>query len=254
MQIIENSVRQWLAAALLMTLTGLAASVYQLWNDYGNRDVNINGYIAPIDLFGYIESVQEATLKIQCENLYGSGFSFDFEEGDKAKFNFEWRNQSNSSIILTNYHVIKNCHENRLPVYLTDEVGSRLAGEILKVDVDNDISAIRVSKRIYSLFATPNINRSGYWNMAVGSPFEMTGSVTFGNIIYTEGNRVYTSASLNKGNSGGPLVDNTLYVMGINTGYKAVAQNLNFATDINALCAVIATCFKDDRLLHPYFD
>jgi S1-C subfamily serine protease len=90
--------------------------------------------------------------------------------------------------------------------------------------------------------------------MAVGSPFGMTGSVTFGNIIYSEGNKIYTSASLNKGNSGGPLVDNTLYVMGISTGYKAVAQNLNFATDINAVCEVIAKCYKEDGLLHPDVD
>lgn len=254
MQIIENTFRQWLSAALIVLLTGITASVTQLWTDYTNRDVNINGYVAPIDLSGFIRVSQEATLKVECERNYGSGFSFDFEEGDKAQFNFKWQSGNNSSIILTNYHVIQSCYENGSPVYLTDVAGNQLPGKILKVDIENDISAIEVSKQISPLFAIYYFNRPGYWNMAIGSPFGMSGSVTFGNNIYSEGYKLYTSASLNKGNSGGPLVDNTLYVMGINTGYKAVAQNLNFATDINALCEVIAKCYKEDGLLHPDVD
>jgi hypothetical protein len=166
-QVIENTFRQWLSAALIVLLTGLTASVAQLWTDYNNRDVNINGYVAPIDLSGYIAAVQEATLKLECQDIYGSGFSFDFEEGDKARFNFQRKSQKRSSIILTNYHVIKNCHENGLQVYLTDETGSRLAGKILKVDVDNDLSAIWVPKNIAShsdsLLQSARILEHGCW-------------------------------------------------------------------------------------------
>ena len=92
--------------------------------------------------------------------------------------------------------------------------------------------------------------------MATGSPFGMAGTTTFGNIINMEGNRIFTSASLNKGNSGGPLVDNEGYVMGVNTGYTAIAQNINWAIDINGLCNTIAICTRvsedpqNSNLLH----
>jgi S1-C subfamily serine protease len=122
------------------------------------------------------------------------------------------------------------------------------------VDKDNDVAALWIPKLIPQLKAAYYYYRPGYWVMAAGSPYGMQGTTTFGNIIYSQANRIYTSASLNKGNSGGPLVDNTGLVMAINTGYRAVAQNLNYAIDINVLCDKLASCYGETKLIHPNTD
>ena len=250
----EKSILRWLTVLIVPVVTGLALFVSVLWRDYTDSDVWQNGYIAPKYLYSLIEQTKLATVKVECESNIGSGFSFEFEEADQASFNFEWSNKEASSIILTNNHVIEECAKNNSSVYVQDSESRQLKGQILEFDSKNDIAAIWVPKKVPSLKATWYFYRPGYWAMAMGSPFGMTGTVTFGNIIYSEGNKIYTSASLNKGNSGGPLVDNTGLVMAINSGYKAVAQNLNYAIDINALCEKLAECKSEIKLIHPNID
>jgi serine protease Do len=137
----------------------------------------------------------------------------------------------------------------QVKIYLDEK--TIIDGVIAAIDSDRDIAALSVNREIEPLYSIYYKPYSGYWVMAVGSPFAMDGTTTFGNIINQEGDKIFTSASLNKGNSGGPLVDNEGMVVGINTGYRAVAQNLNWAIDINALCYKIAICESDTGLLHP---
>jgi serine protease Do len=137
-----------------------------------------------------------------------------------------------------------------------DFKGRSYFAEIKEVDKENDLAALYIPKIIQELESAWYLFATGYWVMALGSPFGMAGTTTFGNIINMEGNRIFTSASLNKGNSGGPLVDNEGFVMGVNTGYTAIAQNINWAIDINGLCNTIAICSKirtspqNSNLLH----
>jgi S1-C subfamily serine protease len=251
----ENRVLKALAIVLVPVVAGLSLYVNTLWSDYTDTDADINGYVTPKYLYGVIEGTKEATITVECDGATASGFGFRFVDEDKAEFSFDWPDQERTSVILTNYHVIKNCYQNALQVSVQDNELKIVNARILAVDKVNDIAAIWIPKLIPELEAASfYVYRPGYWVMAVGSPYGMLGTTTFGNIIYSEGNRIYTSASLNRGNSGGPLVDNVGYVMGINTGYRAVAQNLNFAIDINALCKKLANCFSNTNLLHPETD
>jgi S1-C subfamily serine protease len=137
---------------------------------------------------------------------------------------------------------------------LTVELPSQeiVVARVELTDPLNDIAALSVKESLDPLYAINYTLDSGYWVMASGSPLDLQSTVTFGNIINIDGNRIYSSASLNRGNSGGPLVDNEGFVIGINTGYRAVAQDINWAVGINALCQKLATCKNPEHgLIHP---
>jgi serine protease Do len=239
---LEEIVLKTLAIVLVPVVAGLALYVKILWTDNEEAKPEFNGYVAPRELETIVNYAKNVTVTLDCKVNYGSGFSFELDpKFDFATWNFQVP-ESERSIIITNHHVVEECVEPEDRVKVTFAKGKSLFGKIVGLDDKNDLAALVVNKKIDWTVSTPYEMRSGYWVIAAGSPFEMEGTVTFGNIIKLDGERIYTSASLNKGNSGGPLLDNEGYVVGVNTGYRAVAQNLNWAVDINKLCERIAKC------------
>lgn len=255
MEKIESAILRWLAIILIPVVGGLTVYVSILVEDYTVTRSVYSGFVAPDSLYTVVNTTKEATVSIKCEGKESSGFGFIFGNSDKAEFSFDYP-VDEGSVILTNYHAIKSCHLSNLPIYAKDFESNDIIAEVKAVDEENDLAALFIPKIIRELESAWYLFETGYWVMAVGSPYGMDGTVTFGNIINMEGNRIFTSASLNKGNSGGPLVDNEGYVMGVNTGYTAVAQNINWAIDINGLCNTIAICSKvqeipqNSNLLH----
>ncbi|MFL5077848.1 MAG: DegQ family serine endoprotease [Microvirga sp.] len=129
-----------------------------------------------------------------------------------------------SGIVVTNNHVIGDANE--INVIFAD--GQRLKAEIIGKDSKIDLAVLRV-KPEKPLKAVPFGNsdkmRPGDWVVAIGNPFGLGGSVTAG-IVSARGrniesgpydNYIQTDASINKGNSGGPLFNMNGEVIGINT-------------------------------------
>lgn len=259
MEKIESAILRWLAIVLIPVVAGLSLFVSTLLGEYGDTRASVNGYVSPSNLFSVVASAQEATVSITCVDKNASGFGFIFNAFNQAEFSFDY-SLDDGSVILTNYHTIELCHQGRLPITVHDFESKSIIAEIKAVDEENDLAALFIPKIIEELSPPYYFFRTGFWVMATGSPFGMAGTTTFGNIINMEGNRIFTSASLNKGNSGGPLVDNEGYVMGVNTGYTAIAQNINWAIDINGLCNTIAICTRvsedpqNSNLLHLVVD
>ena len=255
MEKIESAILRWLAIVLIPVVAGLSLYVSDLIQEYKITRSIYTGYVPPNDLYLVVSRAKEATVSITCEDKDSSGFGFTFVKSDYAKFSFDYPIDE-GSIILTNYHAIESCHQKNSLVYVKDFEGGSNLVKVMSIDEKNDLAALYYPKFIRELESAWYFFDTGYWVMAVGSPYRMEGTVTFGNIINIDGNRIFTSASLNKGNSGGPLVDNEGYVMGVNTGYTAIAQNINWAVDINGLCHSIAVCSKvgkneqNSNLLH----
>jgi serine protease Do len=138
----------------------------------------------------------------------GSGFIVDGKDG----------------IIVTNNHVIDGAEE--IQVNLHD--GSKLKAELLGKDTKTDIAILKVTPKTplkAVKFGSSAAIRVGDWVMAIGNPFGLGGSVTAG-IVSARGrnidsgpydNYIQTDASINKGNSGGPLFNMNGEVIGINT-------------------------------------
>jgi serine protease Do len=160
---------------------------------------------------------------------------------------------SDGGMILTNYHVVKNAA--RLYVNFPD--GSRVEGKIVGVDEKSDIAVISARGSGYIPAALGNSDRCliGEWSIALGNPFlnfinDARPTVTVGVIsainrnfapsegVYYQG-MIQTDASINSGNSGGPLVNSAGEVIGINSFiYTGSAANtgsigIGFAIPIN---------------------
>src|SRR6476620_421938 len=129
-----------------------------------------------------------------------------------------------SGIVVTNNHVISEADE--VTVILND--GSRLKAEIIGRDQKTDLALLRVKpeKPLKAVkFGDSDNLRLGEWVIAIGNPFSLGGTVTAG--IVSARNRdinsgpydnyIQTDASINRGNSGGPLFNLEGEVIGVNT-------------------------------------
>jgi serine protease Do len=129
-----------------------------------------------------------------------------------------------SGLIVTNNHVIEDADE--ITANFAD--GSSLVAEVIGRDEKTDLAVLKVnaSKPLTSLkFGNSETLRVGDWVMAIGNPFGLGGTVTVG--IVSARNRdinagpydnfIQTDASINRGNSGGPLFNMDGEVVGINT-------------------------------------
>ncbi|WP_337175217.1 trypsin-like peptidase domain-containing protein [Paludisphaera sp.] len=137
----------------------------------------------------------------------GSGFVYD----DKGH-------------ILTNYHVVEGAE--KIVVAFSD--GVELPATVVGTDDKSDVAVIKVESTNYPPLPRGNSSsvKVGDLVMAVGSPFELSQSVTTGIISATERNNVrineyesfiQTDAAINPGNSGGPLVNMAGEVVGVNS-------------------------------------
>jgi S1-C subfamily serine protease len=151
--------------------------------------------------------------------------------------------------ILTNSHVVRG--STAFEVELGD--GRTLIADLLGDDPATDIALLRAGEHGSMPFARlgdSNRLRVGDFVIAMGSPLGLARTVTLG-IVSALGRTlrseaagrviegvIQTDAPLNPGNSGGPLVDASMSVMGINTAVVLGAQGLCFAVPSNTAAFV----------------
>ena len=140
-------------------------------------------------------------------NSLGSGFIID-----------------TAGVVVTNNHVIADADE--INVIMND--GTKIKAELVGVDKKTDIAVLKfkpVKPLVAVKFGDSDKLRLGEWVIAIGNPFSLGGSVTAG--IVSARNRdisqgpydsyIQTDASINRGNSGGPLFNLEGEVVGVNT-------------------------------------
>ncbi len=126
--------------------------------------------------------------------------------------------------VITNNHVIAEADE--IAVILQDD--TRLKAELVGRDAKSDLAVLKVKsdRKIKGVrFGKSSKSRVGDWVVAIGNPFGLGGTVTAG-IISARGRDInagpyddfiQTDASINRGNSGGPMFNLDGEVIGINT-------------------------------------
>lgn len=130
-----------------------------------------------------------------------------------------------SGIVVTNNHVIENAEQ--ITIYLAND--DSYEAEVIGRDAKTDIAVLKFDPKGADITAVTMGNsdelRVGDWVMAIGNPFGLGGTVTAG-IVSARGrdigagpydDYIQTDASINRGNSGGPLFDMDGEVIGINT-------------------------------------
>ena len=126
--------------------------------------------------------------------------------------------------IITNNHVIDNAEKIMVILYDDTSFEAKVVGK----DPKTDVALLKIDPKKTKLtavkFGDSNDLRVGDWVMAIGNPFGFGGTVTAGivsargrNLSGSYDDYIQTDASINRGNSGGPLFDMKGNVVGINT-------------------------------------
>src|SRR5262247_3622267 len=164
-------------------------------------------------------------------------------------------------LIVTNSHVVHGARA----VRASFADGSGYDADVIGDDPDTDIAFIRIGASGLAAAALGSSRdlRVGQLAIAIGNPYGFQHSVTAGVIsalgrsLRARSGRVIddviqTDASLNPGNSGGPLVTTRGEVIGINTAMIGNAQGLCFAIGSNTVRFVASRLIRDGRLRRSY--
>ena len=164
--------------------------------------------------------------------------------------------------ILTNHHVISGMTEIR--VALTD--GRNVAAKLIGSDDKTDIAVLRIeTSDIQALpFGDSEAVFQGQQVVAVGNPYGLDGSATFGKISATGRKTsndsgleyLQTDAAVNQGNSGGPLLNVRGEIIGINSAIFTKTggwQGISFAVPSNTAKRVMEMLIKAGRISRGWF-
>jgi len=171
------------------------------------------------DFFDRFFGEEEGSGRDYKQKSLGSGFIIDKE-----------------GYIVTNNHVIEDADDIKVKLANGDEFDATVVGR----DPKTDLALIKVPKssKLQPIpWGKSEDMKVGDWVVAIGSPFGLEQTVTAG-IVSAKGRTIgsgpyddfiQTDASINQGNSGGPLLNLQGEVIGINTAIIAGGQGIGFA-------------------------
>ncbi len=204
-------------------ILGENVSLSRLYERIENSIVVIRGLILEYDIFRrpYYTQIQ------------GTGFVYNF---------------SGEMVILTNYHVVGGA----INVTVTFVNGNGYTASVLGSDPYADLAVLSTDAPYSEYSPLEIVNSStlmvGEPVLTVGNPYGLAGSITTGIVSamgrtiteeasgsYAIADVIQTTALLNPGNSGGPLLDYKGQVVGITTAIVSGSQGLSFAIPSNTI-------------------
>ncbi|MBC7130470.1 trypsin-like peptidase domain-containing protein [Candidatus Bathyarchaeota archaeon] len=217
------------------------SSLATLYEQVKDSIVVVRGLAMEYDIFGrrYYAQAQ------------GSGFIYNY---------------SGEMVVITNYHVVQNT----VNVSVTFADGNGYAAELIGFDPYADLAVLRVDAPISEFKPLEVVSSSklkvGDFVVAVGNPYGLAGSMSFGIVSalgrslageqtggYPIANVIQTTAPLNPGNSGGPLLNLEGQVVGVTTAIVSGSQGLGFAIPSNTILREIASLVENGSYdMHPW--
>ena len=174
-----------------------------------------------------------------------------------------------SGHIVTNYHVVEGADQIRVSFSNRDTVEADLVG----VDPSTDLAVLQVEASASALTPLPLGNSDkvdvGDGVVAIGNPFGLDRTATAGIVSAVQreiaapvgefpiDHVIQTDAPINKGNSGGPLLNMRAQVIGVNTqietgGVASGNVGIGFAVPANTVKDVVAQILQTGRVEHAY--
>jgi serine protease Do len=165
--------------------------------------------------------------------------------------------------ILTNGHVVEGA--DKIEVRFKD--GAKFEAEVRGTDSQSDVAVLKIDpkgkKLTVAKLGDSDKTRVGEFAIAIGAPFELDYSVTFGHVSAKGRSRIIqdaamdqdfiqTDANINPGNSGGPLVNINGEVIGINTLIRGLRSGIGFAIPVNFAKEVSTRLIADGKYVRAW--
>jgi S1-C subfamily serine protease len=168
---------------------------------------------------------------------------------------------STDGFIVTNHHVI----ENALAITISLADGRKVKAELKGSDSSTDIAVLKIYEDSLKAlqFADSDLLQAGQIAIAIGNPLGLQHTVTagvvsaLGRTLRASNGRliddiIQTDASLNPGNSGGPLVNSQGQVIGVNTAMIPTAHGICFAVSSNLAAYIAGRLIIHGRVKRAY--
>jgi 2-alkenal reductase len=208
-----------------------------------------------IDLYQRVNpSVVAILVEDQTGGALGTGFVIDTE-----------------GHVVTNFHVVEGAQQ----IEVDFPSGFKTRGQVLGTDADSDLAVIKMDTLPEQLIPVPlgdsDQVQVGQRVVAIGNPFGLSGTMTIGIVsglgrtlqsvrttesgAFSAPDIIQTDAAINRGNSGGPLLNLQGEVIGVNkaleseTGFNA---GIGFAVASNTVKQVVPYLIKDGKFVYPY--
>ena len=214
--------------------------IIEVYRRYSPAVVNINTQVLRSDFF----------YGVYPEEGSGSGFVWDAQ-----------------GHIITNYHVIEDATQ----ITVSFGEGQERTAQVVGVDPPNDLAVIKVADLPDGIEPMPLGDSDalvvGQFAIAIGNPFgQFERTLTVGVVsavnrtLRLDNDRllrgvVQTDASINRGNSGGPLLDSRGQLIGVNTAIfspTGASAGVGLAIPVNKLKLVVPVLIAEGRFPHPW--
>ena len=229
-----------------------ASTTTQIISDGSSKSQNVYQAVA--------QKASPSVVGIITEESSGSGLFSDSNQITKSSgtgFVVDKR-----GYILTNSHVVSDGQTKTVKVLFND--GSTTSGSVVWYDQSLDLAVVKVNKSnlVPAELGDSDQVTVGDIAIAIGNPLgtDLRNSVTQGIIsglnrdVSTQSSNMsgllQTDASINSGNSGGPLLNQDGQVIGINTA-KANADNLGFSIPINTAKTIVEKIVEGKTYVRP---
>ena len=268
---------------VLITITLMAissiASIY-IYNMYNKIDIN-NSLITPDSQSSAIRLSRQEDINNDVTNTLEDvskcvvGISKVKNKGDSIFDKNATQNLSlgtgtvisENGYIITNWHLAGNKFSS---CYVTLEDGSVYNGSVVWADEDLDLAIVKINAKglKYLSIGDSDSIKLGENVYAIGNPIgiEFQRTITYGivsglnrTIKIEESNKssymeglIQTDASINQGNSGGPLINTAGEIIGINTIKIESAEGIGFAIPINMIKHIIESYISNGSFEEAY--
>jgi len=203
-----------------------------------------------------IDAVEKAKTSVVKIDTFKSKGGKTEPKGSGSGFLF-----SSDGYLFTNSHVINSADKIKVTLY----DGSVHEGAIIGEDPDFDLAVVKTSAYGYTpaVLGDSSAIKIGQLVVAIGNPYGFQHTVTAG-VVSALGrslrsqsgrlmdNIIQTDASLNPGNSGGPLINSDGEVIGVNTATILGAQGLCFSISINTAKDIAIQLIQEGKVRRAY--